>query len=223
MENATMSNRASLASIVLMASLLGAAVPWLPVQAQNTASASVGAPDALVRSMSENVLDSIRKDPSLQTGDVSRMSRLVDEQVLPYVNFEKMTRLAVGRAWRDASPDQRQALTREFRTLLVRTYAGAVSAAKDYTVQMRPFRAEANEADVLVRTQAVPARGDPIQLDYRLEKTAGGWKIYDVNVMGIWLVENYRNTFAGEINRGGIDGLIKTLGDRNKALESRSS
>jgi len=218
-----MSNRASLASIVLMASLLGAAVPWLPVQAQNTASASVGAPDALVRSMSENVLDSIRKDPSLQTGDVSRMSRLVDEQVLPYVNFEKMTRLAVGRAWRDASPDQRQALTREFRTLLVRTYAGAVSAAKDYTVQMRPFRAEANEADVLVRTQAVPARGDPIQLDYRLEKTAGGWKIYDVNVMGIWLVENYRNTFAGEINRGGIDGLIKTLGDRNKALESRSS
>jgi len=223
MENATMSNRAGLASIVLMASLLGAAVPWLPVQAQNTASASVGAPDALVRSMSESVLDSIRKDPSLQTGDVSRMSRLVDEQVLPYVNFEKMTRLAVGRAWRDASPDQRQALTREFRTLLVRTYAGAVSAAKDYTVQMRPFRAEANEADVLVRTQAVPARGDPIQLDYRLEKTAGGWKIYDVNVMGIWLVENYRNTFAGEINRGGIDGLIKTLGDRNKALESRSS
>jgi len=218
-----MSNRAGLASIVLMASLLGAAVPWLPVQAQNTASASVGAPDALVRSMSESVLDSIRKDPSLQTGDVSRMSRLVDEQVLPYVNFEKMTRLAVGRAWRDASPDQRQALTREFRTLLVRTYAGAVSAAKDYTVQMRPFRAEANEADVLVRTQAVPARGDPIQLDYRLEKTAGGWKIYDVNVMGIWLVENYRNTFAGEINRGGIDGLIKTLGDRNKALESRSS
>jgi len=218
-----MSNRESLASVVLVASLLGAAVTWLPVQAQNTASAAIGAPDALVKSMSENVLDSIRKDPSLQTGDVSRMNRLVDEQVLPYLNFEKMTRLAVGRPWREATPDQRQALTREFRTLLVRTYAGAVSAARDYTVQMRPFRAEANESDVLVRTQAVPARGDPIQLDYRLEKTASGWKIYDVNVMGIWLVENYRNTFAGEVNRGGIDGLIKTLADRNKALESKSS
>jgi len=222
-ENETMSHRASLATIVLAAALLGAAAPAAPALAQNTANASVGAPDALVKSMSDNVLDSIRKDPGLQTGDVARMNRMIDEQVLPYLNFEKMTRLAVGRAWREASPAQQQALTREFRTLLVRTYAGAVSAAKDYTVQMRPFRAEANEADVLVRTQAVPARGDPIQLDYRLEKTANGWKIYDVNVMGIWLVENYRNTFAGEISRGGIDGLIKTLTDRNKALESKTS
>jgi phospholipid transport system substrate-binding protein len=105
----------------------------------------------------------------------------------------------------------------------VRTYAGAVSTAKDYQVQMKPFRAEPAETDVTVRTQAVPARGEPIQLDYRLEKTSAGWKIYDVNVLGVWLVENYRNTFTSEISRGGIDGLIKSLTDRNKALESKTS
>jgi len=193
------------------------------VQAQGTASAALSAPDALVKTLSEDVLASIRKDPTLQSGDVARLNALVDEKVLPYVNFEKMTRLAVGRGWRDASAEQRQALTREFRTLLVRTYAGAVSSAKDYQVRMQPFRAEPNETDVTVRTQAVPSRGDPIQLDYRLEKTGNGWKIYDVNVLGVWLVENYRNTFASEVSRGGIDGLIKSLVDRNKALESRTS
>lgn len=193
------------------------------VQAQGTASAALTAPDTLVKNLSEDVLASIHKDPSLQSGDVARLNALVDEKVLPYVNFEKMTRLAVGRGWREASAEQRQALTREFRTLLVRTYAGAVSSAKDYQVQMRPFRAEPNDADVTVRTQAVPSRGDPIQLDYRLEKTGDGWKIYDVNVLGIWLVENYRSTFAGEVSRGGIDGLIKSLVDRNKALESKTS
>jgi phospholipid transport system substrate-binding protein len=194
-----------------------------PAQAQGAAVASIGAPDALVKSLSEDVLASIRKDPALQSGDVARLNALVDEKILPHVNFEKMTRLAVGRSWREATPEQRQALTREFRSLLVRTYAGAVSAAKEYQVRMQPFRADASETDVTVRTQAVPTRGEPIQLDYRLEKTAAGWKIYDVNVLGVWLVENYRNTFAGEISRGGIDGLIKSLADRNKALESRTS
>jgi phospholipid transport system substrate-binding protein len=211
-----------LASVVLAAGLLGA-LAMAPALAQGSANAALSAPDALVKAMSDEVLESIRKDPGLQTGDVARLNRLVDDKVLPYVNFEKMTRLAVGRSWRETTPEQRQALTREFRTLLVRTYAGAVSTARDYSVQMRPFRAEAGAADVLVRTQAVPARGDPVQLDYRLEKDAAGWKIYDVNVMGIWLVETYRNTFAGEISRGGIDGLIKTLVERNKALESRTS
>jgi phospholipid transport system substrate-binding protein len=210
----------SLTLALLVASLL-AATP--AAQAQGTANAALGAPDTLVRSLSEDVLESIRKDPTLQTGDVSRMNALVDEKILPYVNFEKMTRLAVGRSWRDASPEQRAALTREFRTLLVRTYAGAVATAKDYQIQLKPFRAGSDETDVTVRTQAVPARGEPIQLDYRLEKSNAGWKIYDVNVMGIWLVENYRNTFASEIGRGGIDGLIKTLADRNKALASKSS
>lgn len=207
-----------------VALLIGGALPFgQAVQAQGTASATLTPPEALVKTLSEDVLASIRKDPTLQSGDIARLNALVDEKILPHVNFEKMTRLAVGRGWRDASAEQRQALTREFRSLLVRTYAGAVSTAKDYQVRMQPFRAEAGETDVTVRTQAVPARGDPIQLDYRLEKAGSGWKIYDVNVLGVWLVENYRNTFASEISRGGIDGLIKSLVDRNKALEAKAS
>ena len=218
-----MSYRTLLGSLALAALICGGMAHGQAVQAQGTASAAISAPDALVKSLSEDVLASIRKDPTLQSGDIGRLNALVDERILPHVNFEKMTRLAVGRNWREASPEQRQALTREFRSLLVRTYAGAVSTAKDYQVRMQPFRADPAEADVTVRTQAVPARGEPIQLDYRLEKTGAGWKIYDVNVLGVWLVENYRNTFAGEISRGGIDGLIKSLADRNKALESKAS
>ena len=221
--NETMERRRFAASLAI-AALLGAGLAGGPaVQAQGTAGAAPTAPDALVKSLSEDVLASIRKDPTLQSGDIGRLNALVDEKILPHVNFEKMTRLAVGRAWRDATTEQRQTLTREFRALLVRTYAGAVSTAKDYQVRMQPFRAEPAETDVTVRTQAVPARGEPIQLDYRLEKTGAGWKIYDVNVLGIWLVENYRNTFAGEVSRGGIDGLIKSLSERNRALEARSS
>lgn len=193
------------------------------VQAQGSANAALSAPDALIKTLSEDVLASIRKDPSLQAGDIARLNALIDEKILPYVNFEKMTRLAVGRGWRDASAEQRQTLTREFRSLLVRTYAGAVSTTKDYQVRILPFRAEPTDTDVTVRTQAVPARGDPIQLDYRMEKTGTGWKIYDVNVLGVWLVENYRNTFASEVSRGGIDGLIKSLMERNKALEAKAS
>jgi phospholipid transport system substrate-binding protein len=206
-----------------LAALLGVGLSGQAARAQATANAALSAPDALVKGLSEDVLDSIRRDPSLQSGDIGRLNALVDEKILPYVNFEKMTRLAVGRGWRDATAEQRQALTREFRTLLVRTYAGAVSTAKDYQVRMQPFRAEPTETDVTVRTQAVPGRGEPIQLDYRLEKTGAGWKIYDVNVLGVWLVENYRNTFASEISRGGVDGLINSLVERNKALESRKS
>jgi len=218
-----MSYRTLLTSLAF-AALIGAGLaPGQAVQAQGTANAALSAPDALVKSLSEDVLASIRKDPSLQSGDVARLNALIDEKILPHVNFEKMTRLAVGRGWRDATAEQRQALTREFRTLLVRTYAGAVSAARDYQVQMKPFRTEPTETDVTVRTQAMPARGEPIQLDYRLEKTAAGWKIYDVNVLGVWLVENYRNTFTAEVSRGGIDGLIKSLADRNKALEGKAS
>jgi phospholipid transport system substrate-binding protein len=216
--------RRSFAASLVIAALLGAGLATAPAaQAQGTASAALTAPDALVKSLSEDVLASIRRDPTLQSGDIGRLNALVDEKILPHVNFEKMTRLAVGRGWREATPEQRQALTREFRSLLVRTYAGAVSTAKDYQVRMQPFRAEPADNDVTVRTQAVPGRGEPIQLDYRLERTAAGWKIYDVNVLGIWLVENYRNTFAGEISRGGIDGLIKSLADRNKALEAKVS
>jgi phospholipid transport system substrate-binding protein len=185
------------------------------------AQAATQTPDALVRSLSNEVLEAIRGDRSLQSGDIGRLNKLVDDKVLPYVNFEKMTQLAVGRGWRQASPEQRAALTREFRALLVRTYAGAVSQVTDHKVELRPFRAQPSETDVVVRTNVVPSRGDPIQLDYRVDKGDGGWKIYDVNVAGVWLVENYRSSFASEINQNGIDGLIKALTDRNRQLAGK--
>ena len=208
---------------VLSAAAAFIAVPAPAQQPAAAAAAQKVAPDVLVRDLSNDVLDSIRKDKSLQSGDPARLNQLVDEKILPHVDFEKMTRLAVGRGWRQASAEQRQALIREFRTLLVRTYSGAVSQVSDHKVQLRPFRAAANETDVVVRTNAVPSRGDPLQLDYRLEKTDAGWKIYDVNVLGVWLVENYRNTFASEVNQGGIDGLIKSLVERNKSLDSKKA
>lgn len=196
--------------------LLAAAAPAL-VRAQ----AAAPTPDALVRSLSNEVLDAVRGDRSLQSGDIGRFNKLVDDKIVPYVNFEKMTQLAVGRGWRQATPEQRAALTREFRSLLVRTYAGAVSQVTDHKVELRPFRAQPSETDVVVRTNVVPGRGDPIQLDYRVEKGDGGWKIYDVNVAGVWLVENYRSSFASEINQNGIDGLIKALTDRNRQLAGK--
>ena len=185
-----------------------------PSHAQPAATA----PDAMVRDLTNEVLDAIRADKAIASGDIGRVQKLVDEKVLPYVDFKKMTQLAVGRGWRNATPEQRTALTREFHTLLVRTYSGALSQVKDHKVQMRPFRAQPTDTDVLVRTSVVPSRGDPIQLDYRLEKQDAGWKIYDVNVLGVWLVENYKTQFASEISAGGVDGLIKSLTDRNRQL-----
>jgi phospholipid transport system substrate-binding protein len=177
------------------------------------------APDVMVRDLTTEVLETIRADKSFATGDVARVQKLVDEKILPYVDFQKMTQLAVGRGWRSATPEQRAALTREFRTLLVRTYSGALAQVRDHQVQMRPFRSQPTDTDVLVRTSVAPSRGEPIQLDYRLEKQAGGWKIYDVNVLGVWLVENYKTQFASEISAGGVDGLIKSLTERNRSLE----
>jgi phospholipid transport system substrate-binding protein len=205
----------SLFRSLLLSALLFAA----NVQAQ----APDAAPDVLVRDLTNSVLETIKADKSFTAGDVSKVQKLVDEKILPYVDFQKMTQLAVGRGWRSATPEQRAALTREFRTLLVRTYSGALSQVKDHQVQMRPFRAQPTDTDVLVRTAVVPSRGDPIQLDYRLEKQNSAWKIYDVNVLGVWLVENYKTQFAGEISAGGVEGLIKSLTERNKALEARKA
>jgi phospholipid transport system substrate-binding protein len=203
--------------LAVVASVAAPGQVALAQQAAPTAAASYAnaAPDELVRMLSNDVLDSIKKDKSLQNGDFAKLQQLVDEKILPYVNFEKMTRLAVGRGWRQATPEQRQALSREFRTLLVRTYSGAMSQVQEHQVKMLPFRPTSPD-DVVVRTQVVAPKGDPIQLDYRLEKTPAGWKIYDVNVLGVWLVENYKNSFASEINQNGIDGLIKSLSERNR-------
>lgn len=174
------------------------------------------APDALIKEVSADVLDAVKADKSIQSGDVQKITALVDQKVMPHVNFQRMTSAAVGRYWRQATPEQRTRLQEEFKTLLVRTYSGALSQVRDQTVQLKPMRSNPDDKEVVVRTE-IRGRGEPIQLDYRLEQTADGWKIYDVNVLGIWLVENYRNSFAQEIGASGIDGLIAKLAERNKA------
>ena len=178
------------------------------------AQAAEEAPDALVKRVSADVLETIKKDASLRNGDSSKINALVNEKVMPYVDFRRMTSAAVGPAWRQATPEQRQKLQDEFKALLIRTYAGALSQVGDQTITVRPVRMAAGDTDVLVRTQ-VNGRGDPVQLDFRLEKQDTGWKLYNFNVLGVWLVETYRNQFAQEINANGIDGLIKTLASRS--------
>ena len=179
------------------------------------------APDALIREVSQDVIDTARNDKGIQAGDLQRVVALVDAKILPHVNFQRMTASAVGRYWRQATPEQRQRLQDEFKQLLMRTYAGALSQVKDQQIHMKPMRSAPGDTEVIVRTE-IRGRGDPVQMDYRLEKTANGWKIYDVNVLGVWLVENYRNTFAQEISQGGIDGLINKLAERNKAANGRT-
>jgi phospholipid transport system substrate-binding protein len=173
------------------------------------------APDALIKQVSSEVIDTIKGDKALQNGDVSKIVALVDTKVMPHVNFQRMTASAVGRPWREATPEQKAKLQAEFKTLLVRTYAGALTQIKDQTVQLKPLRAQPTDTEVVVRTE-VKGKGDPIQLDYRLEKADAGWKIYDVNVLGVWLVEQYRSQFAQDINAGGLDALIAKLAERNK-------
>lgn len=180
------------------------------------ARAEVTAPDALIKQVSTEVIDTLKADKAIQAGDVSKIITLVDTKVMPNVNFQRMTAAAVGRPWKTATPDQQQRLQTEFKTLLVRTYAGALTQVRDQTVQLKPYRAGAEDTEVVVRTE-IKGKGEPIQLDYRLEKTEGGWKIYDVNVLGVWLVEQYKNSFAQEIGSVGIDGLITKLADKNKA------
>jgi phospholipid transport system substrate-binding protein len=189
-----------------------------PALAAEAASRSSMAPDALVQSVSTEVLDSIKSDPALHKGDFDKLQKLIDDKVAPYVDFDRMTRLSVGPGWRNATPEQRQALIREFRTYVLRTYSGALSKVTDHQVKMRPFKMQDSDTDVMVRTQVVPSAGDPIQLDYRLEKTDSGWKIYDVTILGVSMVGTFRNAFASEVNQGGVDGLIKALADRNKQL-----
>jgi phospholipid transport system substrate-binding protein len=175
--------------------------------------------DGLIKRLSTEVLDSIRSDKAIQAGDVARIVALVDGKIMPNVNFQRMTAAAVGPAWRQASVEQQKRLQEEFKILLVRTYAGALTQVSDQSIIVKPMRAAPEDKEVVVRTE-VKGRGDAIQLDYRLEKTPGegaGWKIYNLNVLGAWLVETYRSDFAQQINVKGIDGLIVTLTERNKA------
>ncbi len=175
------------------------------------------APDALIRRLSTEMLDALRADKSIKAGEIDKIITLVDKTIMPNVNFRRMTAAAVGPGWRQASVPQQQRLQEEFKTLLVRTYAGALTQVNDQTVTVKPLRAAPEDKDVLVRTE-VRGRGDPVQLDYRLEKTPGigaGWKIYNLNVLGVWLVDTYRTQFGQEINAKGVDGLIESLAARN--------
>lgn len=196
-----------LASVVSVAALVGL-----------SAHAGDEAPDVMIKHLSTDVLDNIKTDKNIKSGDLTRIIALVDAKIMPNVNFQRMTASAVGPAWRQATPEQQKRLQDEFKVLLVRTYAGALSQVSDQTIAVKPLRGSPDDKEALVRTE-IRGQGDPIQMDYRLEKAPGqgfGWKIYNLNVLGVWLVENYRSQFAQEINSKGIDGLIAALADRNK-------
>ncbi len=202
-----------------LGSLLAGMVFAVAATTSMGAAAADEAPDVLVKRISSEVLDTIKADKTLQQGNIAKIMLLVDSKIMPNVNFQRMTASAVGPGWRQATPEQQKRLQEEFKILLVRTYSGALAQVSDQEISMKPFRAAAEDKEVVVRTE-VKGRGDPVQLDYRLEKTPGdgaGWKIFNLNVLGVWLVETYRSQFASEINAKGIDGLITTLTTRNQA------
>ena len=203
--------------------LLAAGVP-VAAHAQTAAAPAATAavaPDVLIRQVSGEVIDTVKSDKAIQAGDIQKIIALVDAKILPNVNFVRMTASAVGRYWRQATPEQQKRLQDEFKHLLVRTYSGALTQVKDQAIEFKPMRSKPEDTEVVVKSE-IRGRGEPIQIDYRMEKTAAGWKIYDVNVLGIWLVENYRSSFAQEISAGGIDGLINKLTEKNKASAGKS-
>jgi phospholipid transport system substrate-binding protein len=177
------------------------------------------APDALVKQVTEEVLEIVRKDKDIQNGNAKKAIDLVDAKVIPHFNFQHMTALAVGKDWRKASPQQQQQLTAEFKTLLVRTYSNALTGYKNQKVVYKPFKMNPGDTDAVVRTEVQQPGNKPVQLDYSLEKLDSGWKVYDVSVAGISLVTNYRDQFGQEIRNSGIDGLIKAIAAKNKSLE----
>lgn len=181
------------------------------------------AADAFIKQLSDEVIDTIKGDKAFQASNMTKLNVLVDTKVMPHVNFRRITASAVGPGWSKATPEQQKQLQEEFKLLLLRTYAGALSQITDQTITVKPLRASPEDTEIVVRTE-VRGKGEPIQLDYRLEKTPGagsGWKIYNLNVMGVWLMETFRSQFAQEINAKGVDGLIATLKSRNQAMASK--
>nr|WP_114639466.1 ABC transporter substrate-binding protein [Polynucleobacter necessarius] len=183
------------------------------------ASDQTTAPDALIKSVVTDVMTSVKADPEIQKGNIPKIVELVEKKIVPYTDMRRTTEMAMGPNWKKASPEQQAQLTSEFKNLLIRTYSGALSQLRDQTVQFKAFRAAPDDKEVVVKT-VVLGRGDPVPLDYRLEKTDKGWKVYDMNIMGVWLVEAYRNQFSNQISQNGIEGLVKFLQDRNKQLAS---
>ena len=203
-----------MARILMMVALLALVAP--AVQANTDI-----APDELARSVTDEVLSIVRANKELQAGNPQKVAQLVEAKVLPHFNFTRMTQRAVGRNWRQASPEQQKTLIEEFKTLLVRTYATAFAQYRNQTVDYRPLRTGPGDTDVVVKSLIRQPTGQPIAIDYGMERVDGAWKVYDVKIEGISLVDNYRNTFSGEVQRGGIEGLIRTLSNKNKTLAAQ--
>jgi len=174
-------------------------------------------PDGLIKTVVSDVMASVKSDPEIQKGNIPRIVDLVEKKIVPYTDMRRTTEMAMGPNWKKATPEQQAQLVSEFKSLLIRTYSGALSQLRDQTIQFKPLRAAPDDKEVVVKTVVI-GRGDPVPLDYRLEKTANGWRVYDMNIMGVWLVEAYRNQFANQISQNGIEGLVKFLQDRNKQL-----
>jgi phospholipid transport system substrate-binding protein len=178
-------------------------------------------PDALVKNVTLEVVELISKDKEIKSGSRAKLISVIEEKVLPHFNFTAMTALAMGQSWSKATPEQKKRLTEEFRTLLVRTYASALAAYSEQKFDFRPLRAKSTDTDVTVNVRVLQPGGQPVTLDYSMEKTANGWKVYDVMVGGVSLVANYRTEFANSVRASGIDGLIKELSTKNKSLEKK--
>ena len=181
------------------------------------AAAAQEAPDALVKRVTDEVLAIIKSDKDLQAGNTQKVVSLAEQKVLPHFDFTRMTRLAVGKNWQQANDAQKESLTKEFRTLLVRTYSTSLSAYRNQTIEVKPLKMAAGDKETTVRTQVVQQGGPPIPIDYAMEKADTGWKVYDVVIDGASLVTTYRSSFNDQIQKGGIDGLVKTLAERNKS------
>jgi phospholipid transport system substrate-binding protein len=192
------------------------------LRAASAAPAQTTAPDVLVRSVTQEVLGVIKQDKDIQAGNRRKTIALVEEKVLPHFNFTRMTALAMGPNWRKATPEQQKALTEQFRTLLVRTYSTALSLYRNQSIDFKPLRAQAADTDVMVRSEVKQPGGEPVSIDYSMEKTSDGWKVYDVAVGGVSLVTTYRDTFTNEVRNSGVDGLIKALADKNRQLETKN-
>lgn len=187
----------------------------------SSAHAAEMAPDVLVKETAQDVLEIIKKDKDIQSGSQKKLHDLVEAKVLPHFDFKLMTQYAIGKHWRQATPEQQEALAKEFRTLLVRTYSTSLSAYKNQTIEYKPFKTQPGDTDVTVKTQVIQPGGQPVPIDYSLQKEASGWKVYDVVVDNVSLVTNYRSSFGTEIRQSGIDGLIKTLVEKNQVAAKK--
>ncbi len=201
--------------------VLAQATTSAPADAASGAISSAQSADLFVKGVTADLITTVRNDKAIQTGDLRKAIAVIETKVLPYVNFQRMTASAMARNWRQATPEQKKRLQEEFRTLLTYTYAGAVAQIKDQVVEFKPVRARPEDTEVIVRSLVRGKGGEPVQIDYRVEKTGDSWKIYDVNVLGAWLVETYRSSFAQEVTASGIDGLISKLAERNKQLAAK--